>query len=246
MRLDSPVLRLAYLTDGTPAGVDLLSGERVIATRAIVSNLTIWDTFGKLIGPARTPREISAQLKRFTGWGVYQMFLVINESALSRLPAEKILMLTAVQPEGASDPQAAQLVLSVAPAGAGPPDGSHRTAVLSRYTRAEDWFSFHEDHTAHEERDQSALEQVWSRLHAAMPELGDGIELIETATPQTYYDMTRRRFGMIGRASGASVAAQPITSPFPNLWLVGDTVADGVGLEGVVESAWRTALEIVG
>src|SRR5204862_178981 len=60
LRLSSPVLRLAYGPDGSPIGVDLLNGERVAATRAIVSNLTIWDTYGKLIGPARTPRQMSS------------------------------------------------------------------------------------------------------------------------------------------------------------------------------------------
>src|SRR5215471_910223 len=238
LRLDSPVLRLAYGADPSPIGVDLLSGERVTATRAIISNLTLWDTFGKLVGPARTPREIASQLKMLRGWGVYQMFLVLNEPAISRLPAEGILILTAVRPEGTYDPEDVQLVLSLAPAGPqnnARENDARRNAVLSVYTRAQDWFSFHEDHTAHEERDQSMLEQVWSRLHEAMPEFGDAIELIETATPQTYYEATRRRFGMIGRASrdaasGASPSiTQLMTSPFPNLWLVGDTVADGVG-----------------
>jgi len=252
LRLDSPVLRLAYGADPSPIGVDLLSGERVTATRAIISNLTLWDTFGKLIGPARTPRDISSQLKTLRGWGVYQMFLVLNEPAISRLPAERILILTAVQPEGTYDPEDVQLVLSLAPGGPGQQNDARRNAVLSVYTRAQDWFSFHEDHTAHEARDQSMLEQVWSRLHAAMPELGDAIELIETATPQTYYEATRRRFGMIGRASGEAMSGsgrsitRSIASPFPNLWLVGDTVADGIGIEGVVESAWRTAQQIIG
>jgi len=252
LRLDSPVLRLAYGSDAFPIGVDLLSGERVTATRAIISNLTLWDTFGKLVGPARTPREISSQLKTLKAWGVYQSFLVLSELAISRLPAERILIVTAVRPEGPYDPEEVQLVLSLAPLGKDQQDDARRNAVLSVYTRAPEWFSFHEDHSAHEERDQSMLEQVWSRLHEAMPELGDSVELIETATPQTFYETTRRRLGMIGRPSGdglsgsAESMARPITSPFPNLWLVGDTVADGVGIEGVVASAWRTAMGILG
>jgi len=48
------------------------------------------------------------------------------------------------------------------------------SATLSAYTNVDDWFSFHEDHAAHEERDQSMLERVWSRMHRAIPELGDG------------------------------------------------------------------------
>jgi phytoene dehydrogenase-like protein len=251
LRLDSPVLRLAYRADGFPLGVDLLSGEQVTATRAIISNLTIWDTFGKLVGLSRTPRDISSQLKTLTGWGVYQMFMVLNEPAASRLPAETMLILTAVRPEGTYDPEDVQLVLSLSSKGLAGQNDARRNAVLSVHTRAQDWFSFHEDHTAHEGRDQSMLEQVWSRLHEAMPELGDGVDLVETATPQTFYETTRRKFGMIGRASGEAVAGadgsvtRSISSPFPNLWLVGDTVADGVGIEGVVESAWRTSLKIL-
>src|SRR5262245_48140291 len=42
LRLNSPVLRLAYDESGRAIGVDLLSGERVFAKKAIVSNLTIW------------------------------------------------------------------------------------------------------------------------------------------------------------------------------------------------------------
>src|SRR5260221_430428 len=68
LRLNAPVLRLAYGSDGLPVGVDLLSGERVTATRAIVSNLTVWDTYGKLIGLSRTPLSISAQLRRMQSW----------------------------------------------------------------------------------------------------------------------------------------------------------------------------------
>ena len=40
IRLNSPVLRLAYNETGDAIGLDLLSGERVLATRAIISNLT--------------------------------------------------------------------------------------------------------------------------------------------------------------------------------------------------------------
>jgi phytoene dehydrogenase-like protein len=59
LRLNAPVLRLAYGSDGLPTGVDLLSGERVTATRALVSNLTVWETYGKLIGLDRKPTCIS-------------------------------------------------------------------------------------------------------------------------------------------------------------------------------------------
>jgi phytoene dehydrogenase-like protein len=245
LRLNSTALRLAYDSNGVPIGVDLLSGEQVIATRAIISNLTIWDTYGKLIGPARTPRETSNRLRGLRAWGAYQMFLTLSNSVAASLPGRPVLALTDWQENQPYDPEDAQLVFSAVP-GTSNNGTEQLSATVSAYTNADDWFSFHEDHAAHEERDQSMLERVWSRMHRAMPELGDGIELIETATPQTFYESTRRRFGMIGRvrSSSGSTAGDATVSVYPNVFLVGDTVSEGPGLEGVVQSAWEITNEI--
>lgn len=245
LRLNSTGLRLASSSNGVPIGVDLLSGEQVIATRAIISNLTIWDTYGKLIGPARTPRDISSRLKDLRAWGAYQMYLTLNNSIAASIPSRPVLALTDWQENQPYDPEEAQLIFS-AVRGTSNDGTGQLSATVSAYTNVEDWFSFHEDHAAHEERDQSMLERVWSRMHRAIPELGDGIELIETATPQTYYESTRRRFGLIGRATSVSgsAAGDALESPYPNLFLVGDTVSEGPGLEGIIQSAWKIANEI--
>jgi len=247
LRLNSTGLRLAYGSNGVPIGVDLLSGEQVIVTRAIISNLTIWDTYGKLIGPTRTPRAISSSLKDLRAWGAYQMFLTLNKSVASSLPLRPVLALTDWQDNQPYDPEDAQLVFSLLADAANDRAEQSSAAVVSAYTNAEDWFSFHEDHTTHEERDQSMLERVWSRLHRALPELGEGSELIETATPRTSYESTRRRFGMIGRATSASglTGGGAVEKPYPNVFLVGDTVSDGFGLEGIVQSSWNIANKVL-
>ena len=69
IRLNSPVLRLAYNSQGAAIGVDLLNGEKVTASKAIISNLTLWDTYGKLVGLNRTPTEIRKQLQSLHSWG---------------------------------------------------------------------------------------------------------------------------------------------------------------------------------
>jgi phytoene dehydrogenase-like protein len=239
VRLNAPVLRLAYGSDGSPLGIDLLSGERVTATRAIVSNLTVWDTYGKLIGLQKTPPSISSQLRRAQGWGCYLLFLTMERTALQRLPSDRLLALSDWQENQAYDPESTQFMFYV-PSHAEPGPGEKLPVTVSTYTKAEDWFSFHEDHAAHEEQDQAMLESLWSRLHTAMPELGDSVEIIESATPQTFYETTRRRFGMIGRP----VTGHIEPPPFSNLFLVGDTVAGGAGLSGTVEGALRVADKI--
>ena len=240
LRLNSPVLRLAYSTDGTPIGIDLLSGERVIATRAIVSNLTIWDTYGKLVGPSRTPREVASELKKLSSWGAYLIFLGLDEAAVPSLPSPRTLLI--YDSDGHNyDPEEQELILNLPhESDAAAPEGKRALTAIA-FTQAAEWFSFHEDHTWHEEKDQALLEVWWTRLHQALPGLGDA-EIIETSTPQTVYEGTRRRLGMIGPPAEIS----PVGSirPFANLFLVGDTVSPALGLEGVARSAYSVADQI--
>jgi phytoene dehydrogenase-like protein len=245
LRLDSPVLRLAYGADGAPIGIDLLSGERVLAKRAIISNLTVWDTYGKLIGPGRTPAAVSSQLKKLNGWGTYLLFLGMDKAAASKLRANTTLVLTDWDEAGDGGLDQTQLVFAAAPPwDCRAPEDKVAGNVMT-YTRAEDWFSFHEDETSHERQDQGALEALWARLHQAMPELGDSVEVIETSTPRTLYETTRRKFGMAGKLcpSPSSLFTSPSfgTTVFPNVFLVGDTACVGWGLEGICRSATALA-----
>ncbi|HEY3104519.1 MAG TPA: FAD-dependent oxidoreductase [Pyrinomonadaceae bacterium] len=233
LRLNSPVLRLAYGSKGEPVGVDLLSGERVTATRAIVSNLTVWDTYGKLIGLSRTPKAISVALKEMTARGVYQIFLGLDEAAAFRLPTNRIMLAAESVGESVA-PQ--HMMLNVAAQNCGRAPEGKLAATVTAFTDADEWFAFHEDATWHEEQDQAALETWWGRLHKALPELGDAAEVIETATPQTYYETTRRKLGMIGSPQHHPDLAFQNT-PFPNLFLIGDTVSVGFGLESIAQSA---------
>jgi phytoene dehydrogenase-like protein len=243
LRLDSPVLRLAYASDGNPVGIDLLSGERVIANRAIVSNLTVWDTYGKLIGLSRTPKSISFELKNSWGWGAYLVFLAMDEAASSRLPAPRLLVA-----QSSPQPDAMSLTLNVTAELSDRAPTGMRAVTVSTLTHADDWFSFHEDQAAHDEQDQASLENLWSRLHKAVPELGDGVEVLETATPRTFYETTRRRLGMVGPVLGRSDLVSSGQSfrvtGFPNVFMAGDTTSRGIGLEGVAVSALGLANEL--
>ena len=239
LRYDTTALRLVMDAAGRATGIELLSGERVEATRAVVSNLTVWDTYGKLVGLNRTPAGLRARLRDLHGRGAYLIFAALAEQAAARLPAPRILALT----EQTDDPAEAQLMFHAAPA-----HGGEHAVTISTFTDAAQWFSYHEDEAEHEARDQQTLEACWARLHGALPELGDGIEVIETATPRTYYEQTRRKLGMIGGVAATPdlFGAHALThrTPFPNLFMVGDTVFPGAGLAAVTHSALIVADEI--
>jgi phytoene dehydrogenase-like protein len=245
LRLNSPVLRLAYGLDSLPIGVDLLNGEQVVASHAIISNLTSWDTYGKLIGLNHTPSAISTATRKARSWGAYLLFLGMDRNAAARLPSRRVLGLTDWQDNQTYDPEVAQFVFAAA-SDSDPRAPDNKLAVtVSAFTNAEDWFAFHEDHSEHDEQDQRMLEAIWSQLHSAMPELGDSVEVIESATPQTLYDTTRRKFGMVGRPRTSVEAPNPAKAPFattlPNVFLVGDTVAPAPGIAGISELAFALA-----
>ena len=249
VRFDTTALRLTFDESGRASAVMLLSGETIQASRAVVSNLTVWDTYGKLVGQGRTTDELRERLKLARGWGAYLLYLGADEEAIARLPCERILALDSWQEHEPYDAARGQLMFSVSPAWdtKSAPAGK-RAVTVSLYTDVNDWFAYHTDEGEHEAQDQKMLESVWERLHAALPELGAGVEVIETATPRTFYETTRRKLGMVGgipqtlRYSGANAFTH--RTSFPNLFMVGDTVFPGNGLAAATQSALIVANEI--
>ena len=219
VRLNSPVLRLAYDESGRATGVDLLSGERMLASKAIVSNLTIWDTYGKLVGLNRTPPEIKKHLNTLRGTGVYVVYASIGTSASARLTSPRMLV----------NDSEGEFTLAI----------SNGAATFTTRTEVDEWFTYQSSEEDYEEWDQAALEQFWSRIHKALPELGSDVEIIETANPRTYYDQTRRKLGMVlGTTPPQNV--DPRTS-VPKLFMTGDTMTSNPRLDSVVESAVQLA-----
>ncbi len=239
VRLSSPVLRLSYNEQGDATGVDLLTGENVPATKAIISNMTVWDTYGKLIGLQRTPADLRRQLNALKSSGVYLVFAGIDEE-VARTLSEHML----VAGDESSDSEAlidtTGFAFSVAPEWDRRAPNGKRAATIAFRTEVDRWFTFHADHTVHEEHDQAALELAWSLVHKRLPELGPGIEVIETATPQSYYDVTRRKLGMVGpivRVLGGSRHSSPHATNLPNVFAIGDTTSPLPGIAGIAESA---------
>lgn len=248
VRTNSTALRLSYDGAGRATGVVLLSGEHVEARRAVVSNLTTWDTYGKLVGHERTPAELRARLKRLRGWGAYLLLLGVDEEAARRLPAANVLTLTDWSEGAEFDPTESLFMFSTAHEWDARAPGGRRAVTVSTFTEAESWFTFHEDEAGHEEQDQAQLEAWWARVHASMPELGDAIEVVETETPRTFYERTRRRLGMVGGVWQTPDALQSAAfthrTPLPNLYVVGDTTFPGNGVAAVTQSALAVADEI--
>lgn len=231
VRLNSPVLRLSYDESGHATGVDLLSGERVLAARAIISNLTVWDTYGKLVGLSRTPLEIKKQMSLLHGTGVYVIYASMEEQAVARLPSERLLV----------KDSSGEFTMAVAAEQTAPP--GKRSVTFTTRCEVEPWFAYQSSEEDYEEWDREALEEFWTRLHAALPELGGDIEIIETANPRTYYDQTRRKLGMVLGVEGSQSSSHTF---LPNVFMVGDTVSAGASVDEVVRSSVSLANRLTG
>ena len=241
VRLNSPVLRLAYSETGDAVGIDLLSGERVFATRGIISNMTIWDTYGKLIGLNRTPREVKKSLAKVRSGGAYLIYASLEQSALQRVPAERFLICSATAGETLETSDitfATSLVTD---------QNDKRPVTLKANCPVDDWFAFQSSEEDYEAWDQEALEKLWVRVHQAIPELGSDIEVIETANPRTFYDDTRRKLGMVMglEQTAASSAVAGCRTSLPNVFIISDTVSDGFGLASVSQTAFSLATNIM-
>jgi C-3',4' desaturase CrtD len=248
VRFNSSVLRLERDSEGCATGVVLLTGETLKASRAVISNLPVWDTYGKLVGLNNTPVSIRERLKRFKGWGSYVLYLGIEEESAANLPAEHILALTDWQPDRRYEPEGSQFMFGVAPRWDTRGPAGKRAVTVSTFSEASQWFSYHENEDTHEKQDQETLEQRWEMIHRSMPELGGSVEIIETATPRSFYDYTRRKFGMVGGLGQSLDVFGPRSlshlTPVRNLLIVGDTTFPGQGIAGVTHSALVAANEI--
>ena len=245
VRLNATALRLAYDSSGHALGVTLLTGETVKASQAIISNLTVWDTYGRLIGLDRTPTEIRKYLNVLRGWGPYVMYLGMDEAVANRIPDSTILALTDWQEGETFDPEEALFILAPAPSWDTRAPAGKRAVTAVAFTDVDQWFTFHENEEQHEQLDQSKLEFCWRHIHRAIPELGDGLEVIDTATPSTFYQSTRRKLGMMGSVGNALVefgpAAVGSTTTVNNVFMVGDTTFPGASIASVSFSALSVA-----
>jgi phytoene dehydrogenase-like protein len=238
VRLNSPVLRLAYDESGKAIGVDLLSGERVFATH-VISNMTIWDTYGKLIGLNRTPSDLKKKMARLNGNGAYLIYASLESSAIERLPAKHFLVCAG---SSAENFESADLTFATSAVASVP----GKTAVTVKVScPVSDWFTYQSSLEDSEAWDQQAMELVWTGLHRAVPELGDSIEIIETANPRTFYDETRRKLGMVlgVEQTHEALSLGPATT-LPNVFMVGDT-ACSVGVAAVAMGSARLAHQLL-
>ena len=244
--------------DGVPraSGVTLRSGQRIAASRAVISNASIWDTL-PLLPPGALPAEWAAA-EGATEQCASFMHLHLGIDATGLDPAALQIHHISVEDwdRGVTSPQNLVLVSipSVLDPGMAPP-GCH---VIHAYTPGtEPWAPWADlkpgsaEYLALKEERSAVL---WRAVEKAIPDVRSRVRVSYVGTPRTHARFLRRAQGSYGgtgwvggAASAAASSGVPTAAtPLPGLLCVGDSRFPGPGVPAVAAGGFAAAHALVG
>jgi phytoene dehydrogenase-like protein len=182
-------------------------------------------------------------------WGAFTMYLGVDERALPRDVAP-YLQVTDV-PTDLHD--GGNVLISVSPAAdASRAPAGRRAITVSTHVAAAPWLALADRPDDYRAAKARLAERVLRQVERALPDVRQGIEILETGTPRTFFRYTRRAGGTVGgfaqTPERANFGAPSHRTPIRGLFVAGDTVFPGQGLLGVTVSghnAARSALRLL-
>lgn len=221
-------------------------------TRRVIANVPVWNLPGLLETapaprPARTadrcaPRVARAVERAGTGWGACCLYIGLKESAL---PDGIWLHHQVLRRYDAGYEDGESVFLSLSPPGDSCAPPGCRTLNISTHTEPAGWFSLSRDD--YEARRNDVRRRMLDAARSVIPDLDEGVEVLETATPRSWEAFTRRAQGQVGGVRGTPEhtnlhAIHRQEAGLRDFWLVGDTTFPGQGtvaatLSGI--NAWR-------
>jgi C-3',4' desaturase CrtD len=226
-------------------------GETFLGLR-VIADVPVWNLPGLLEtthaprpsrGADRCALRVARAVERAgKGWGACCLYIGLRESAL---PGGLWLHHQVLRRYDAGYEDGESVFISLGPPGdAGAPPG-RRTLNISTHTEAAGWFSLPRDE--YEARKEEVRRRMLDAARTVIPDLDEGIEVLETATPRSWEVFTQRRNGQVGGLRGTPDrlnlrALHRQETGLKDFWLVGDTTFPGQGtvaatLSGI--TAWR-------
>ncbi|MEB3163580.1 MAG: NAD(P)/FAD-dependent oxidoreductase [Prochlorothrix sp.] len=234
LRLRCPVAKI-LVEQGRAIGVRLASGEEIRAQQ-VISNATVWDTYGSLLDPDDIPaftRQKAMETPAVESF--MHLHLGIRAEGLEHLTGHHVVVqrsdLDITVPGNTCmisiptvwDPQLA-------------PRGYH---CLHAYSLEpfKDWGAIDRNSAAYRHRKQERAQPLLAAVEQVIPDLRHRIELELIGTPLTHARFLRRHQGTYGPAIAASQGLFPNgQTPIQNLHRVGDSTLPGIGVPAVVAS----------
>ncbi|NEZ57862.1 phytoene desaturase family protein [Adonisia turfae] len=227
------------LLEGDQAiGVRLRNGQEIQATKAVISNASVWDTLKLLPAlPAKYKRFEQKRQATPECDSFMHLHLGIDATGLDQLACHYIVVNDWSQ--GIDAPQ--NLVLISIPSVLDPnlaPDGKHTIHV---YTPGNEpygvWAGCDRKSAEYAQLKQQRAEVMWQALERIIPDIRSRCAVTLVGTPLTHGRFLRRHHGSYGPAirAGQGVFPGPRT-PIQQLWCCGDSTFPGIGLPAVAAS----------
>jgi phytoene dehydrogenase-like protein len=212
-------------------GVTLAGGDRLQAP-VVISNATVWDTFGKLLDPEVVPVAYrQAALATPAIHSFMHLHLGIRAEGLQDLAVHHVVLHRGDKDLTVPGNTCMISIPSVLDPSLAPP-GHH---VVHAYT-LEPWQGWRRDGD-YLQRKRRRAETLYRALERVIPDIRDRVQLELIGTPLTHQRFLRRHQGTYGPAIAAGQGRFPGgRTPIPGLWQVGDSTLPGIGVPAVAAS----------
>ncbi|MEL7333956.1 MAG: NAD(P)/FAD-dependent oxidoreductase [Cyanobacteria bacterium J06560_2] len=236
---------------GRATGVTLRNGNRIEASKAVVSNASVWDTLPLLPKEDLLQKPVEKFVKKRQTIPPCESFMHLHLGIeADGLPEDLACHYIVVNDwdQGITAPQ--NMVLISIPSVLDPtlaPPGKHTIHVYTPGNEPyELWESVEPGSPAYAEQKEVRSQVMWKALERAIPDIRQRTTLNLTGTPLTHQRYLRRYRGTYGPAirAGQSLFPGPKT-PIKGLLCCGDSTFPGIGLPAVAASGMMTAHTLV-
>jgi carotene isomerase len=218
-------------------GVRLRNGDEIRASKAVVSNASVWDTLALIPEQALPQSFVKARTETPECESFMHLHLGIDGAGLENLQCHYIVVND--WSKGVTAPQ--NVVVMSIPSVLDPtlaPPGKHTIHV---YTPGNEpyhlWAGMDRRSEAYKQQKQERAEVMWQGLERVIPDIRQRTELSLIGTPLTHQRYLRRHHGSYGPALPAGKALFPgSTTPLSGLLCCGDSTFPGIGIPAVAAS----------
>ncbi|AOX04045.1 carotene isomerase [Moorena producens PAL-8-15-08-1] len=228
-------------------GVRLRGSKEIRARKAVVSNISVWDTL-KLLPDSAIPKSYRAKRNATPECDSFMhLHLGIDAEGLQKDLACHYIIVNDWE-KGVTAPQ--NIVVLSIPSLLDPslaPPGKH---VIHVYTPGNEpyelWQGMSRNSEAYAQQKQVRAEIMWKGLERIIPDIRSRCEVTLVGTPLTHERFLRRHRGSYGPGIRAGVGIFPGPgTPLPGLMCCGDSTFPGIGLPAVAASGMITANTLV-
>ena len=230
LRLNAHVEKI-LVSNNQAQGVRLRNGETLQAP-IVISNASIWDTYGQLLQPEDLPSSYrKASLKTPAVDSFMHLHLGIRAEGLEHLNGHHVVVHDSNQDIAAPGNTCMISIPTVWDASLAPA-GQH---LIHAYT-LEPYSGWQRDDT-YQEKKQAKVASLYQALEKIIPDVRDRVTLELIGSPLTHAHYLRRYQGTYGPAIPAGEGLFPgYKTRISRLYRVGDSTLPGIGVPAVAAS----------